>query len=154
LKDNAIPALWLVRKVLLEETTYAGATERLRNTEISCTIYYIVSGVKGNEGMVIERDTNQTHAYYELNDYMWFLIQTNYDRDQPDPIHDPRRIPTEHKLADRGNHNFTEQTLLEEFMFKWPNFNIATIYTDILVPSTGYKNTTVWYGDITYLSRE
>lgn len=134
--------------MLLEETTYAAATDRLRNTEISCTIYYIVSGLEGNEGMVIERDTNKTHAYYELSDYMWFLIQTNYDRDQPDPIHDPRRIPTEHKLADRGNQNFTEQTLLEEFMFKWPNFNIATIYTDILVPKSGYKNTTVWYGDI------
>jgi hypothetical protein len=31
-------------------------------------------------------------------------------------------------------------------MFKWPNFNIATIFTDVMVPSTGYKNTTVWYG--------
>ena len=44
--------------------------------------------------MVIERDANGTHAYYELSDYMWFLIQTNYDRDQPDPVDDSRRIPT------------------------------------------------------------
>lgn len=53
--------------------------------------------------MVIERDTNSTKAYYELSDYMWFLVQTNYDRDEPDPTHDPRRISVEHKLADWGN---------------------------------------------------
>jgi len=62
-----------------------------------------VSGLKENEGMVIERDTNSTKAYYELSDYMWFLVQTNYDRDEPDPTHDPRRISVEHKLADWGN---------------------------------------------------
>jgi hypothetical protein len=148
LKYNAIPALWLVRKVFLEETTYAAATERLRTTRISCSIYYIISGVKDNEGMVIERNTDVANAYYELSDERWFLIQTNYDRDQPDPLHDPRRIPTEKKLAARGNENFTEQTFLNEFMFQWPNFNIATIFTDIMVPSTGYKNTTIWYGGI------
>jgi len=27
----------------------------------------------------------------------------------------------------------------------WPTFNIATIMTAIMVPSTGYHNTTVWY---------
>ncbi len=112
LKKNSIPALWLVRKILLEETTYEAATTRLRNTPISCTIYYIVSGVEKNQGMVIERDADHTHAYYELSEERWFLVQTNYDRDQPDPVHDPRRIPTERKLEDRGNVGFSEKTLL------------------------------------------
>ncbi len=44
---------------------------------------------------MIERDTDKVHAIYELSDSVWFLIQTNYDRDQPDPIHDPRRVPVE-----------------------------------------------------------
>ena len=96
--------------------------------------------------MVIERNTDNTKAYYELSEDQWFLIQTNYDRDEPQPAYDPRRIPTEKKLQQRGNSNFNEQTLLDEFMFKWPNFNIATIFTDVMVPSTGYTNTTVWYG--------
>lgn len=95
--------------------------------------------------MVIERDADKTNAYYELSEERWFLVQTNYDRDQPDPVHDPRRIPTERKLEDRGNIGFNEQTLLDNFMFKWPVFNIATIYSDILVPKLGYKNTTIWY---------
>jgi hypothetical protein len=49
-------------------------------------------------------------------------------------------------MRERGNQHFTEQTLLDEFMFKWPTFNIATIMTAVMVPSTGYHNTTVWYG--------
>jgi hypothetical protein len=30
-------------------------------------------------------------------------VQTNYDRDQPDPKIDERRIPVEKKLKERGN---------------------------------------------------
>ena len=95
--------------------------------------------------MVIERETDSTKAYYELSERIWFLVQTNYDRDEPDPVHDPRRIPVEKKLAERGNKDFTEDALLKT-MFQWPTFNIATIFTDIMVPKTGYTNTTMWYG--------
>jgi hypothetical protein len=31
-------------------------------------------------------------------------------------------------------------------MFSWPNFNIATIMTAVIIPATGYHNTTCWYG--------
>jgi len=81
-----------------------------------------------------------------LSEDNWFLVQTNYDRDQPDPLHDPRRIQVEKRMRERGNKNFTEQTLLDEYMFKWPTFNIATIMSAIMVPASGYHNTTVWYG--------
>ena len=40
----------------------------------------------------------------------------------------------------------SEQLLFESFMSQWPTFNIATIMTAIMVPATGYRNTTVWYG--------
>lgn len=76
-------------------------------------VYYIISGIGANEGMVIERDTDSVHAYYELSETNWFIVQTNYDRDEPDPAHDPRRIPVEKKIAARGNANFTEDTLLK-----------------------------------------
>lgn len=50
-------------------------------------------------------------------------------------------------MRERGNTNFTEQTLIDEFMSHWPTFNIATIMTAIMVPASGYHNTTVWYGE-------
>lgn len=146
LKQNNIPALWLVRKIFIEEETYAAATKRLLETNISCPIYFIVSGLKDNEGMVIEKDTDGVKAYYELDEVHWFLVQTNSDRDVPDPIHDPRRIPVEKRMEERGNANFDENVLFKNFMSEWPSFNIATIFTDIMIPATGYTNTTMWYG--------
>ena len=43
-------------------------------------------------------------------------MQTNYDRDQPDPVHDPRRVPVENKLKQRGNVGMNEQVLFDMFM--------------------------------------
>ena len=55
IKNNAIPTCWLLRKVLEEESDYASAKKRLMETKISAPVYYILSGVKNNEGIVIER---------------------------------------------------------------------------------------------------
>ena len=55
LVNNAIPTLWLLRRVLAEETNYAAANLRLRSERIAGPVYYIISGVGPNEGMVIER---------------------------------------------------------------------------------------------------
>ena len=109
-------------------------------------VYYIISGTGPNDGCVIERETNSVHAYYELNETTWFLVQTNYDRDYPDPVTDPRRIPVENRLRERGNIHFEEKELFEDFMSQWPTFNIATIMTAIMVPGSDYHNTTAWYG--------
>lgn len=64
LKDNAIPTLWLLRKVLAEETNYASAVKRLKTERVGGPVYFIVSGVGANEGTVIERDTDAVHAAY------------------------------------------------------------------------------------------
>ena len=58
----------------------------------------MIGGVSGNQGCVVERDEDDAHQTYCLTDDVWYLVQTNYDRDQPDPKDDYRRIPTENKL--------------------------------------------------------
>lgn len=145
LVDDAVPDVWLLRKVLEQETNYHDALERLKTTRIGGPVYYVISGVKPNEGAVIERDSNGIHGFYSLDDKTWFLVQTNYDRDQPDPFHDPRRVPVENRIREFGQRNIDEKTLFTEFMTNWPTFNIATIMTAIMIPATGYHNTTVWY---------
>jgi hypothetical protein len=67
LVDDAIPTCWLLRKVLEEEPPYNAAIKRLKGTRIGGPVYYIVSGINPYEGMVIERDVNAVHAYYELS---------------------------------------------------------------------------------------
>ena len=73
-------------------------------------------------------------------------MQTNYDRDQPDPLYDPRRIPVENRLRERGNILLKEQELFNEFMTQWPTFNIESVMTAVMVVSEEYYNATVWYG--------
>jgi hypothetical protein len=146
LVQNDIPTCWLLRKVVEEETNYASAVHRLKTTKIAGPVYFVVSGIQGNEGIIIERNSDSVHAAYELSDSTWFLVQTNYDRDQPDPKEDQRRIPAENRLMRIGNTNFKEQTLFDVVMSLHPTLNVETIYTVVMVSSTGYHNTTVWYG--------
>lgn len=39
-------------------------------------------------------------------------------------------------------------------MSVWPTFNIATIMTAVMIPKTGYHNTTVWYGQNPKVGKE
>ena len=142
--QDAIPNVWLLRKILENEVTYENALDKLLHTPIAAPIYYIISGVKKNEGAVIERDPSSVHGYYSLSNTTWFLIQTNYDRDEPDPFHDPRRIGVENRLRKYGN-GITEKNLFEDFLSIWPTWNIGTIMSTVMVPGTSYHNTTVWY---------
>ena len=146
LVKNDIPTCWLLRKTVEEEGDYASAVKRLKTTPIAGPVYFVVSGIQGNEGIIIERDSNKVHAAYELSDENWFIVQTNYDRDRPDPSDDQRRIPAENRLKERGNKNFKEQDLFDTVMSKNPTLNLETIYTVVMVSSTGYHNTTAWYG--------
>lgn len=50
----------------------------------------------------------------------------------------------ENRVKNVGNH-FDADVVFTE-MFTWPNFNIATIMTTVIIPGTGYHNTTAWYG--------
>lgn len=106
--DDAMPTCWLLRKTLELQTSYSSALKKIKTVRIGGPVYYIISGVDVDEGCVIERDTDSVHAFYELSETNWFIVQTNYDRDYPDPLHDPRRIPVEHRLRERGNLHFTE----------------------------------------------
>lgn len=53
LKNNAIPTLWLLRRVFAEETTYAAAVKRMKTERIGGPVYFIVSGLAPNEGIVL-----------------------------------------------------------------------------------------------------
>ena len=50
----------------------------------------------------------------------------------------------ENRLRKYGN-QMNETDLLRDFMTIWPTFNIATIMTAVMVPKTGFHNTSVWY---------
>lgn len=77
-----MPSAWNVRETLVNEQNFDNAKARLENQNVTAPIYYIISGVSGNEGAVIEKKSVGTHAVYQLNSTQWFLVQTNYDRNE------------------------------------------------------------------------
>ena len=144
--ENAIPTCWLLKKVVDQEATFDNAVRRLKTQRIGGPVYFVVSGTKGYEGIIIERNNDNVHGFYSLSESNWYLVQTNYDRSVPDPSDDYRRLPAETKLKARGNKNFSQQDLFDVVMSQYPTFNLATILTVVMVSASGYHNTTVWYG--------
>ena len=50
----------------------------------------------------------------------------------------------ENRVKKEGN-NYTPEKVFKQLTV-WPTFNIGTIMTAVMIPQTGYHNTTVWYG--------
>lgn len=53
----------------------------LKTINVSSPIYYVISGVERNEGVIIERNRNDYRKMYTLSDENWYLLQTNTDKD-------------------------------------------------------------------------
>ncbi|KAL4481490.1 hypothetical protein ABPG74_007579 [Tetrahymena malaccensis] len=144
LKKQYIPACYLIYKILQTSTTYDDALNSLMNTKIAMPAYFIIAGLSGNQGTVLERDRESVHLQTTLSDSTWFICQTNYDRSQPDNPDDYRRIPCEQKMGKFNQNSWKPQDIFN-ILQQTPNFVITTITTDIMNPKTGYINSTRWY---------
>ena len=145
--EKSLPSLYLVRKVLENADSFDEAISMLSTTRIIAPAYYIVSGVQPHEGVIISRNaTGVTNAHWlKDNDPDWYIAVSNYDRDEVEPDLDYRRIPAENRIYAIGQQNMTEQLLLDEVLAKFPTLNFETILSAVMVPSTGYFNTTMWF---------
>lgn len=131
--NNYMPSAWNVRETLVNERSFDAAKSRLEGQNVTAPIYYIISGSGGNEGAVIEKKSVGTHAVYQLNETTWFIVQTNYDRNEQDPWYDNRRLPVEKKIEAMGQ-DINAEDVYNNIMTKWPTFNIASLLTVISVP--------------------
>ena len=144
-KTFAIP--YFIRKVLENAENFTSAVEMFSNEEFAAPCYLIVSGVGKNEGVVITRDrdgvANVTQIDVDQPD-QWFFVQTNYDRDLPDPASDYRRVPAEIRMRNITRKGITAQRMFDEVLNLVPSMRPSTILTSIMSAQTGYFNTTVW----------
>jgi len=146
LYEDSIGAPYLVRKILENATTFDEAVQMASTVRIIAPAYYTISGVQPHEGVIITRSATEVTNAHWLKDNTpdWFILVTNYDRGEIEPANDYRSLPGENRLNLIGQ-NITEQQLMDEVMAKFPTLNIETIITVIMVPSTGYFNSTIWY---------
>lgn len=99
----------------LQLGTFEEALESITSTTLTSAAYYTIGGTFAKGGCVVERSATKVHAKTCLDSKpdSWFLVQTNYDRNLPDPSDDYRRIPIEQRIAKNGRDNFTKDFLLE-----------------------------------------
>ena len=137
---------YFIRNVLENAEDYETAVKMFSTEEFGAPCYLIVSGVNKGEGVVITRDrTGVANVSQIVNEPdQWFIVQTNYDRDLPDPAQDYRRIPAEDKMREIGREGISGVRMFEEVLTIVPSMRPSTILTSIMSAQTGVFNTTVW----------
>ena len=125
-----------MRQVLEECHEYECAIQRIEETSLMAGVYFIVVGLKGNEGVIITRDRSDVVDKTTLREDKWFLVQTNQDHFKGDcPI---RCQSATHGLEEIGQKNIVSSlNVTANILNKWPNKNLFSIYTSIYVP---YQN--------------
>eukprot|EP00330_Aristerostoma_sp_ATCC50986_P011441 CAMPEP_0114576724 /NCGR_PEP_ID=MMETSP0125-20121206/1460_1 /TAXON_ID=485358 ORGANISM="Aristerostoma sp., Strain ATCC 50986" /NCGR_SAMPLE_ID=MMETSP0125 /ASSEMBLY_ACC=CAM_ASM_000245 /LENGTH=131 /DNA_ID=CAMNT_0001765473 /DNA_START=508 /DNA_END=903 /DNA_ORIENTATION=+ len=74
---------WVIREALKNSKSYDEAVTYLAETKLITSTFYIVSGVKPGEGCVLALTKDDLYGKYSLDadNGIWYLVQTNYDRD-------------------------------------------------------------------------
>lgn len=138
--------LWTIRNALMNAESFNEAYEFFKSTQLVAPVYYILAGTQPGEGVVLtmNRDNLYEESWLDAENGTWYLVQTNYDRDLPDPKHDDRRTVAQDRLNAIGRANINEQNLFTEVLQLYPNNNQLTIETVLFSASTGLFNITVW----------
>merc|ERR1719382_2218716 len=85
-----------VRHTFENADTFDEALEALQTGKLIDDMYFIVGGVKTDEGAIISRARNKAADVWKLDSSAsvgWFRLQTNYDHWKEPPTADNRRDP-------------------------------------------------------------
>ena len=105
--------------------------------------YFILAGVKGNEGAIISRDRFGAANIVTLTDDKWYLVQTNQDHFSGDC---PTRCQAANSNFEKlGHANLTVERGYSEVLDVSPNLNQISIHSSIMIPSQGiFKSQKKW----------
>ena len=131
--------LWILRKAFIHLESFLEADYYLRSSKLASSTYYMMAGI--GEGASITRDRDKVAGYQKIDDENWFQVQCNSDYWTPDP--DGRRTTAINALNQIGRENMTVEKLLQVLQ-TFPVINPTTVFTTLMVPSTGYLNTTIY----------
>ncbi|MBA2726724.1 MAG: hypothetical protein H0U49_00930 [Parachlamydiaceae bacterium] len=141
----------LLRYTLEHEIDFSGAVSNLETTELIGPCYFILSGVKPDEGIVIERGRDSKHSrnFTDPLENPKFLVQTNHDVPKPanqdenwageDPLLNElmgmgtvsRRDAACFFLKSIDETNLSEQLFIM-LSKQWPIYNKYTIFSSLL----------------------
>uniref|UniRef100_A0A6U2V7G3 N-acylethanolamine-hydrolyzing acid amidase n=1 Tax=Paramoeba aestuarina TaxID=180227 RepID=A0A6U2V7G3_9EUKA len=134
----------LTRHTLQTVETYSDAVEVMGNHPIVAPVYYIIAGAQQGEGVVITRNRTVAWDEWQLDgsNYGWFLVETNYNHWERNPVSDPRRQVAVSCMNSVGQENITLTTLYG-CLSQEPVMNPLTTYTAVMNPSTNHYSSFV-----------
>jgi len=137
---------WLVRKTLETQTTYSAALAAVSKTNISAPVYYIVSGLTGDQGSIVTRNwDNVPHGVLSIpsGPLPWYVVETNYDYWTNPPASDNRRGVAETALAKLGQAGINADGLFQ--IMQTPGnatsrgvLNDMTLYTVVISANSNH----------------
>ena len=139
--DPVVPQVLMYRFVLekvIANTTgpqaFQDAKQFLLTSTFAAPFYAIMSGA-GRQGAVLSIAWNNSlNVEANIGDHgsedgKWYMVQTNYDRWQPDPVTDPRRTRAEQALESLGSEDGATRTGVWMVISEYPVHNRHTFYS-------------------------
>ncbi|XP_072920072.1 N-acylethanolamine-hydrolyzing acid amidase-like isoform X1 [Hemitrygon akajei] len=145
LKRNRSPS-WVIRDTLREAVDFQAALQKLSYSPITANVYFILGGVKLNEGVIITREPERPIDVWPLKSTkgQWYRVATNYDHWRPPPPWDDRRTPAICVPNATTQKNINLNTIFKVLSIH-PVLNKRTIYTTLICAAQpkDYK-TVIW----------
>lgn len=124
----------LVRETMEKCDTFDCAYHMLVNEAVATSGYFILTGTKDNEGVVISRNRTGADNVANITDENWYLVQTNedhfagqcYDRCQA----------ARANFEKLGRENLNVDSGFDSVLMVAPNLNHNSIYGIKMVPKT------------------
>ena len=104
-------------------TDYNDAIKLLSNHDLIAPAYFIVGGIKPDEGAVITRSQHELIDTWKINREStsadkWYLLETNYDHWIPPPANDDRQTPGMNAMNQITQDNINIYNLMEVLTIK------------------------------------
>lgn len=152
ISSGTVPQVFVFRMLLMSTTdalgplrngSYRGqsfmdAVDFLKTIPMAAPYYVIVAGKRSPDAAIITRSAEGVDDITWLDSTTdWLMVQTNYDRNQPDPANDDRRTVAECLLRQLGQVKGATHLGVYAVISSFPVHNVNTAYTAIMSAGTG-----------------
>jgi len=135
--DGGVPATYMARKALEKQLDFDSAVKYLSSQPVISPVYFIMAGVKNNEGVVITRNRlSLADLWFLAPPDVWFVAQTNYDHWLPEPDDDNNRRNTAFALMNKFGKEVMDASVLNQVLLTPPVLNTYTLYTALMTPNS------------------
>lgn len=137
-----------VRRIMETTPDFSTARAQLYNTRLMAPQYFVIGGSGPYEGSVLTMDRLGQHLpntppmqHVTQGNSAWHLVQTNDDLLSPPK--DDRRPTAEFLMSTQTQQVATEPENMKQLLHTPSLLNQATVFTTVMIPATGYYQTSL-----------